>query len=473
MSLRRFAQGCALAVLALLGSPSAFSQSLHTVTFTGSPTDFNAAEKWSAADNVDYYVTYDDNYLYFGAFRTNNSAWGQYDHFTIYLDTDPSNTLTSGGNGSTTGVNWDSKTPTLPFLADYRVALRPSSLGESFLSSWSGGAWTTGGANASGWTQYATQTANGALEVRVPRSALGNPDALYFTLYSSYDGGFFAAAPGSISGTAVSGYFGGIGLSSAGNSPTATTNLPIKGVLTNTTPAAGVTYGKWAVSAGSFTAPSGLSIAPGGAIAITGGTVTVGSSVFMGTTTMAANRGTTIHTSGTGTLSSTTASAISFYSDGYITGNNLTYNGTLNVTRNFTPLPAGGLTFGNGSFLYLRNSAAVKTNAPTYATGSTLVYSTPSAYNVANGTEWTAGTASGAGVPYHVTISFPGTDVQFGNSSSYRQVRGNLTISSGSTLTLSGTSGGNLYLSGNFANSGTFNANGRALHFTGSGTAVA
>ncbi len=75
------------------------AQSNHTIgTFTNSTADFNAAEKYAAGDNVDYYVTYDATYIYFGAFRTSSNTWLTGDHFTIYVDADPTSSVTSGGN---------------------------------------------------------------------------------------------------------------------------------------------------------------------------------------------------------------------------------------------------------------------------------------------------------------------------------------------------------------------------------------
>jgi hypothetical protein len=164
------------------------AQSNHTVAFSGAPTDFNVAEKYTSVDNVDYYVTYDATYVYFGAFRTGGNSWGTFDHFTIYIDN------FGVGAGSAAGVNWDGNTPTLPFASDYRIALRNNSSGESFFSSFSG-SWTTGAANAQGWNQYTTASADGALEVRVPWSDLGNPNAIRFITYASYNTGYYGYAP--------------------------------------------------------------------------------------------------------------------------------------------------------------------------------------------------------------------------------------------------------------------------------------
>jgi hypothetical protein len=104
--------------------------------------------------------------------------------------------------------------------------------------------------------------------------------------------------------------------------------------------------------------------------------------------------------------------------------------------------------------------------APNYGSSSTLIYNTTSAsYSV--GKEWNASTTSGAagsGNPQNVTIqnvnvvSMPNGD---------RRVPGNLTISAGG-LTLSSNVNKDLYVGGNWSNSGTFTHNKRKVTFNGS-----
>jgi hypothetical protein len=173
-----FVQGAFLFVLSV-GCLPLHAQSFHTVNFTGNAsTDFGYMElRGSNFSHTNYYVTYDQTFLYIAAEQTSGDIFADFDHFTMYLDTDPQLDPTTG-SGSTMGVTWDGNTPALPFRADYRVCMRYANSGESFFSSYSGGAWTTGGANAQGWLQ--AQSQNRFLEVRIPRSDLGNPLALYF-----------------------------------------------------------------------------------------------------------------------------------------------------------------------------------------------------------------------------------------------------------------------------------------------------
>ncbi len=463
-----------LIVLFCLGSLYSTGQSNHTVSFSGSTGDFFAAERYGSVDNVDYYVSYDASYVYFGAFRTGGSSWGNFDHFTVYIDTDPTATVSSGGNGTTTGVNWDGNTPTQPFMSDYRICVRPggAGTGESFKSTYSGG-WTTNGANASGWSQWTNTAANGAMEVRVPWSDLGNPDAIYFNLYCSYNTGFFGAAPGGTSGGAPSttNYFGGIGVSSADCIPINITNTPITASITNGVPVAGALYGKVTVNAGTVTASNNFNLAPGGSIVVSGGTFDIsGRTIQLGGATIGTGRGTTINTSGAGVLTTSSTTVLTGNGETNIVGNNLTYNGTFTLNRKLTPLASGGLTFSSTGILDLRASSFLNTNAPTYAAGSTLQYNTGGAFGA--GTEWTANAASGVGVPSNVTIGnvVANSTVNFGASAQYRQATGNILISNataGAGLTLSTAAGGDLRVGGNFTNNGTYTHNTRGITFNG------
>lgn len=139
---------------------------------------------------------------------------------------------------------------------------------------------------------------------------------------------------------------------------------------------------------------------------------------------------------------------------------------TMNVARTVTGTfqTAAGVT--NANNLTLNGTAQLNTGgyftgSPTYGSSSTLVYNTGGTYGVSN--EWGSGT-SGAGVPKNLTIqnsttvNMPTTD---------RTATGNINISSG-VLALNGSSG-DLYVGGNWSNSGTFTPNNRAVFFNGTG----
>jgi len=121
----------------------------------------------------------------------------------------------------------------------------------------------------------------------------------------------------------------------------------------------------------------------------------------------------------------------------------------------------------NGT-LALKGGGFVSTNAPYYATGSTLKYDTGGFYQA--GTEWKTTATSGAGVPYHVQVSTTFTHLNFQNSGgALRTALGNITIDSGTTFSLSTTGGGgNLAIKGNWTNNGSFNADDKTVTFNGS-----
>ncbi|MBI4675106.1 MAG: hypothetical protein HY741_25985 [Chloroflexi bacterium] len=171
----------------------------------------------------------------------------------------------------------------------------------------------------------------------------------------------------------------------------------------------------------------------------------------------------------------------------------LTNNGTLTV--NGTLATGAGIT-NNGTLavngtLQINNGGVISGTAPTYASTSTLKYTCACTYG--RSTEWSA--TSGAGYPANVQISNSTTLNYPNGSTAARSISGNLTIDSGSALymdygnpipgvsnpltvagnlvlngsmSLGNASGGDLYLGGNWSNSGSFDPNSRAVFFNGS-----
>ena len=179
---------------------------------------------------------------------------------------------------------------------------------------------------------------------------------------------------------------------------------------------------------------------------------------------------------------------------------------------------AGGVNFGASSTinstLTINSGGFVTTNAPIYGSGATLVYNSGGTFN--RGTEWSA--TSGKGYPNNVQISGNTTFNLNNGANVVRQMGGNLTVDSGSTLSLEGMTiaspneigltvvgnvinngsislassterlkcvnytnnanalttlstniGGDLELTGNFIDNAPFNSNNRAVFFTGFG----
>ncbi len=211
--------------------------------------------------------------------------------------------------------------------------------------------------------------------------------------------------------------------------------------------------------------------------------------------------------SNSGSYTSSSFSTISFAGSGIIAGT--TTFGNVSI--------AGGVDFGTGSSinhnLTLQPGSFIQTNAPTYNSGSTLIYNTGGSYGRSG--EWSS--TSGVGYPHHVRISGAttlnlkngvniarsiggnltidaGTSLNMedlsivsptvigltvgGNilnngtmnmgTSTERIVAGSYTNSTGATTSLSSLSGGDLEITGNLLDNGTFNSNSRAVFFSGS-----
>ena len=219
-----------------------------------------------------------------------------------------------------------------------------------------------------------------------------------------------------------------------------------------------------------------------GTLNLTSGTLTVGSA----NTVTINSGGSVVRTSGA-LASGTGAGKFSFSG-----------TGTVSSTIGFNDVDiAGGVNFGTASTingtLTINSGGFVNTNAPIYASTSTLLYNSGSTYG--RGTEWSA--TSGAGYPNNVQISNT-TTLNLGANSgtgTARQLAGNLTVDALSTLTmnasgeamtaaltvkgnyinngtttLSGSIGGDLALEGNLTDNNVFTANGRAIFFRGGNT---
>lgn len=146
----------------------------------------------------------------------------------------------------------------------------------------------------------------------------------------------------------------------------------------------------------------------------------------------------------------------------------LTLNAGANRTVTGIFQTAAGVTL-NSATLTLSGTGQINAggffnNAPTYTSSSTLVYNGVTGYGVNN--EWTGNsTTPGTGIPQNVTLTNSSINMPNAN----RGLAGNLLISASSTLNLNATSG-DLYLAGNWTNSGNFNPNNRAVFFNGNTT---
>ncbi|HEY5464152.1 MAG TPA: T9SS type A sorting domain-containing protein [Hanamia sp.] len=291
---KQFANKLSLVML-LFFSSHLFSQSNHTVAFTNSTSDFNALEKISAsAGNTDYYITFDQNYLYISVFNTSGS-FATNDNLAIYIDTDPQSVPISG-NGSATGLSYNGVTPSLPFKADYNVYAEQLA---QEANSYSGG-WI-----ASSGPTYST-TSN-SREVKIPFASLGNPYALNITMWMGNAGSIYSNAPGvniaSSATPAIANYFGTFGIKNGtqGNAnPINVVSSPASGYLAGATSIAGGVYAYIDITANATI--NGLTLAPGGVINVETGKTLTSTGTINNTAILNNLQSTQINVSGTYTL---------------------------------------------------------------------------------------------------------------------------------------------------------------------------
>jgi hypothetical protein len=164
---------------------------------------------------------------------------------------------------------------------------------------------------------------------------------------------------------------------------------------------------------------------------------------------------------------------LNFTGAGSFTGNSDPYNVFISGAVDFG---VGTTTIQNGGRLRINASGSVNTNAPFYATGSTLEYNW--GLSGANaGLEWATNLSSGRGVPHHVQIGTAAvntTRVSFAATNLFRQANGDVHIGSaaggtGCRLSLSSVAGGDIRVGGNWtrAASAIFTPNGRSVTFNG------
>lgn len=433
----------------------------HTITIDGT-NDFATDEDIAGNDGSTWYYSWDASNFYFGVVQgdiggsPSATKWVQ-----LYIDTDPQQSNPLSGNGTSTGVTYNTQTPTLAFNGDYHFRWKLN-------DSWWGlmqysGSWAVVTFNGA----RARNTGINYVEFRIPWSDLGNPSRIRVCglmmneaggsewCWAAFPSGSFTAGYGNkvfthfqsyviISGVApdyaghldtyptasnvASGNWSAVGSWIGGAAPNASTAAYIQNGHTITLDGAGNVKYLRILSGGTYSGSSNtLNVAMDGRLdnsgTFTAGTGTVafaGGNVVTGT--VAFNN---VNLAGGATFSASGASVI---------------NGTLNMN-------AGGY---------------IAANSPTYGASSMLSYNSGGTYTA--GYEWATNLESGIGVPNNVTMG-NNTTVSFGTANQFRSARGSVNIPSGCGLTLSSASGGDLHLKGDFTRTGTFTPSGRAVEF--------
>jgi hypothetical protein len=151
------------------------NQTYHTIEINGENDFSTVTERTNASgDNNYWWYTWDESNFYFafqqGALDENNaSKW-----VIHYIDTDPQiNPIL--GTGTTTGLQYNTQQPTLPFTANYQFQWNTS--GEVLLlKEYNSESW----GNVTEHNMIANlNTSNEFFEVKIPLSSLNNPEMLY------------------------------------------------------------------------------------------------------------------------------------------------------------------------------------------------------------------------------------------------------------------------------------------------------
>ncbi|MCL8006629.1 T9SS type A sorting domain-containing protein [Gelidibacter japonicus] len=252
-------------LLAILLITFNFSYS-QSIIFTGSPSDFGDVEKISGDNEIDYYVTFTETTMYFGAFSS--TAFNSNAQLTLYFDTDPQPVINTG-NGTTTGLLADNRTPILPFNADHRFSVTRKDVG--FHHEYTSTTWVVQN------TSFDFHTGSHSIEIAIDKSEIDTANGIYFSMFITRPGprpnGTIYGVNGpnypiSFTGNVSTGYFGGIGTRTGIVQPTDYSNIPILHTLTNTDPTADGKYAYIDINDGFYSVTGDIELVVGGAAII-------------------------------------------------------------------------------------------------------------------------------------------------------------------------------------------------------------
>jgi hypothetical protein len=162
----------------------------HTITVDGNLGEWNSLDEVfsTSTSGVTWFITWDANYLYLGT-----AGGNKFQGHIVYIDTDPQPAPNqTSGTGTTTGLNFDSHTPTLPFSANFFAYYK---VDYSDFRRWTGSAWSDRLESIDNY--FATGSDDG--EARIPWrdiTGAGKPDHIYMLCYiTSSDGYQYGITP--------------------------------------------------------------------------------------------------------------------------------------------------------------------------------------------------------------------------------------------------------------------------------------
>ena len=153
-----------------------YSQSFHSITIDGN-NDFTGSETFqTSTTGYVAYLTWDKDFIYLGYVGTDIGFGGESSNkwLVFYFDTDPNENPISG-NGTSSAIGFNTQNYTLPFNADYMLQVRSDEQLNS-LNFYDGSSWNS----ISNSIEIYDNDAANFIEIRIPKSNLGNPKQIFF-----------------------------------------------------------------------------------------------------------------------------------------------------------------------------------------------------------------------------------------------------------------------------------------------------
>ena len=164
-------------LMPLLSGFTLYGTAYNTINIDGT-NDFALDESFSGTSGSQWYFTWDDSYLYIGLNATDVGSNNGNIFMTLYIDTDPNDPL-SGGDGSTSGVTYNTQTPNLPFAADYHLRWKADGTYTNILdyNNFSG-SWTDDNTGPNNFGLNWARSGN-YVEFSIPLNQIGNPHGIH------------------------------------------------------------------------------------------------------------------------------------------------------------------------------------------------------------------------------------------------------------------------------------------------------
>ena len=156
----------------------------HDVDVDGCEADWVASTQFpNSTGGEPSFFSWNEDYVFFGVKHPDIGTGGHRTWFVSYLG--------DGSTGSTAGVEINHQQPTLPFSARWAIKWRADGITDSLYQATGENAWTESVdflTNRTGGARVTENNGYHAVEVRLPRAALGFPGSLDVVTYMVFEG---------------------------------------------------------------------------------------------------------------------------------------------------------------------------------------------------------------------------------------------------------------------------------------------